>query len=281
LAHLLSVDYHERQQLYDKALALREEGLGPWRIADLIGVNRNTVGGWIYGRTKPSPVWNLKELNECPELSYVLGVALGDGTAQCTLNTKGKRTYMVILQTHEQEFAQIFSEAASKIFKGGYHAKITSINTVYGLRYICTIRSKQLYLLCKKGVPSTITEKYPAMFLRGFYDAEGCVTFSWRGGRLYKKVILSNCSHDLIQYCREKLAEIGIPTTIHVAHIEGKTKLAKDGHYIISRKPIYYLGIGKKKAIINFAKYVGFSLSRKKQKLIMLLNELDKINGRW
>ena len=74
----------ERLRIYDEVVRLRRAGLGYRRISKVleakhgISMNPRAICNWIRGRY--NPLRRCNKIVEDPELAYVIGGWLGDGT---------------------------------------------------------------------------------------------------------------------------------------------------------------------------------------------------------
>ena len=112
-------------------------------------------------------------LQPSPELSYVIGVLIGDG---CISNYHGK--YSVILNVTDETFALSFKTALRRL---GLHPRLnSSIPKTKSRRYFrVTAMSKtfaEWYIQLRPEDILSIAKSFPLEFLRGFYEAEGTAT---------------------------------------------------------------------------------------------------------
>jgi DNA endonuclease related to intein-encoded endonucleases len=234
--HALSAD--QIQKLYwDSKLSIAN-------MAQFLGVPYSTLYHWfkkydIPRRSKSQAIeCNLPEpkLDPSPELSYVLGVLLGDGFVSRRKSNHGGFGYSIGLHTTNLEFAQCFSNALSslglnpKIYFDGY----TSSGNP---RYYVVAFSKKFYDWYRSLKPTDILKlltntKCKLEFIRGFYESEGCY---WRK----KMLFFANTNLQVIELVQRLLSEFNFKTKVYV-------KMPKNP----SQKPCYRLeicgkGIGK------------------------------------
>lgn len=174
-------------------------------------------------------------LKQSKEISYILGVILGDGWVY-----KRGYTYMIGLEVKEKRFCE-------KFFK---NLKIIKLNPkIFMSRgYWRTIAISKLFYKWFKGLKfediKTIAKKYPLEFLRGFYESEGSLSIvkSHEGRYIYPLIVIVNTKKSLILLTKNLLVNLNFNPTI----IFRKPKRP--------RKPIWALRLGKTKDVIRFLK---------------------------
>jgi hypothetical protein len=134
---------------------------------------------------------------ECsPELSYIVGVMLGDGSC-----LRGKLAYWINLRVRDREFAEAFRDALIKI---DLRPKIDVYNQdgkpLYFVRAVSKIFCMWWNSLSLDEIREIVL-KYPADFLRGFYDSEG----SWTKDA----TVMYNNNLSVIQLVAEALKILG------------------------------------------------------------------------
>jgi intein-encoded DNA endonuclease-like protein len=134
---------------------------------------------------------------ECsPELSYIVGVMLGDGCCQ-----RGKLACWVALRVRDREFAEAFRDALVKI---GLRPRFDVYSQGGKPLYFVRAVSKIFYTWWNSLSPDEVREvalRHPADFLRGFYDSEG----SWTKDA----TVMYNNSLLVIQLVAEALKALG------------------------------------------------------------------------
>jgi intein-encoded DNA endonuclease-like protein/predicted DNA-binding protein YlxM (UPF0122 family) len=269
------VTEHLLRQLY------LEEKLSQRKIAEKLGLSAVYVGRLLryYGIScgKEPPNLRRVDLSPSPELAYVLGAVLGDGSAFGV-----KRGYAIVLRATDYEFVEFFNENLSKLLK---REKLYPVRVIRreGVKPIYEVQgySKVLSAFILKGSRDQIenvVSKYPREFISGIFDSEGCVYIKWEGNRLEKKVFISNSDHGLLELCASILAKLGIEGHIYIdKQAKGRTSFIRK-HPVITKKDCYKLQFRSKKAITSFAKKIEIHVKRKREKLNLLLREMDKIN---
>jgi DNA endonuclease len=210
----------ERLEAYNRAFALRCEGLGPRRISKLINVSMHTIGTWFYQDSHPLGGTHRFETKPSSELSYVIGVYLGDGYAYYN---KTSQCYRICLKVKDKNFAGFFSEAISKVVGRSKPYKVMSLKK--GL-YNVECGSYLLFSLLKQSLDklkSYIT-LFPIEFLRGFYESEGNLSirrFYWDTQKkkhpsktFQLRLSMSNLNRQLLLIVKEVLENLGFHPTL-------------------------------------------------------------------
>jgi intein-encoded DNA endonuclease-like protein/predicted DNA-binding protein YlxM (UPF0122 family) len=267
------VTEHLLRQLY------LEEKLSQRKIAEKLGLSTVYVSRLLryYGIScgKEPPNLRRVDLSPSPELAYVLGAVLGDGSAFGV-----KRGYAIVLRATDYEFVEFFNENLSKLLKREKPYPVRVIRRE-GLKPIYEVQgySKVLSTFILKGSRDQIenvVSKYPREFISGIFDSEGCVHIKWKGNRLEKKVFISNSDRGLLELCASILAKLGVEGHIYK---QAKGRISFIGkHLVITKKDCHRLQFRSKKAITLFAKKIEIHVKRKREKLNLLLREMDKIN---
>jgi intein-encoded DNA endonuclease-like protein len=130
--------------------------------------------------------------SKTPEIAYVIGVILGDGSAYITK----RKQYVVKLETISEDFAEEFYRCLRAVLgKGRMHRNKRGYFEVYAY-------SKDLVLLVKdKTRLLEYIEVYPLDFIRGFYDSEGSYIVQGRAEKIY----IANTDYWKIELVRELL----------------------------------------------------------------------------
>jgi hypothetical protein len=262
----------QRMELYNRAMELRKEKRWSFkRIAKELDINENTVGGWLYKGCVPNTRYIFPDLNKGRELSYVLGVFYGDGYASKSKNSKNRPDiyiYRIGLKVVDKDFVVAFRRDILAILTkdDGY--------PIYAVKkrgqYSCEIRNRMLYEFMKKPLEEhkPFIEKYPASFLRGFYDSEGNVhNYVGKTGACHQFIRVSNTNLSLLLYVQNLLAShFSIFSHLTVAAKRGYINFL-NGRKVVLTKDCYSLGFGHKNDVLKFYKEIGFSIKRKQDKL--------------
>ncbi len=175
-----------------------------------------------------------------PELAYILGAWLGDGTSRKKLGIFVK----------DKDFALKFHNYLEKILNRNINIK------KYGNRYFVQRIDKDFAIWINNKDINEISEFIESggilaisNFLNGFFDAEGTVI------KRYTQVTQNN--KKTLEVCKELLIKLN--TSSYLFRYKGKYK----------NKPYisYVLRIEKLSSLINFYNKVGFSIQKKQKKL--------------
>jgi|GEM_PF-2156018 len=249
----------ERVNLYNQAMGLREEkGWGNIRIAKALGIDDQTVAHWIYDGREPCGGFKVPDLSPSPELSYILGVYYGDGSAY-----RDGACYLIKLEAKDQDFVQEFGEQLSKIIEGrGEPYHVWRNKRGY---YFTKVSNRLLWEFLKKRDfenHKVVIDRFPAEFLRGFFDSDGGA----HKGRNKMSIYASNTNKELLIYVRNLLLNLDIFSTILLCHKEGDTRPFR-GRIVQSKKDCHQLVISGQRGFSNFYKHIGFSIRRKQSVL--------------
>jgi len=100
--------------LFSASIVLSKKGLGGIRIAKELSLRHSlrvcpgTINHWIYGEREPR-IRNLFEVKPSPELSYIIGANIGDGS---NLAKSGS----VKLEVSDLDFAETFNAKMAALF---------------------------------------------------------------------------------------------------------------------------------------------------------------------
>jgi intein-encoded DNA endonuclease-like protein len=232
----IKVDAEKLKELY-------KLGLNDAQIAARLGVPRFVIK---YRRRKMGLKANrnrtIISTSPSPELSYIIGVAFGDGAI-----TKNG----LILGVKDRDFVKNFVNCAEKIIvEPKRHLAIKKRMTKWGVVFISAVYSVQLgkflqnYDQCLK-----VIKEYPVEFIRGFADSEGCIymrRYKNRKAAIEGGISLANNNLNLLKFIAELMAEMGIKTSF-TQHKCGT----------------WYLRTSNKESFFRYCQIIGFSIKRK------------------
>ena len=255
---------------YENAIKLRKDGLTYVKIAEILGIKRyNTVYDWTKNGKVPKGKFLVDGFDKLsPELGYILGVIEGDGYVSLR-KTKGRAG----LDVKDKDFSLEFKrnlETWSRLEASFRFRKDNGlyISTLYSLRAARFLKEFDISILINSG------NKIKANFLRGFFDAEGCVAgCNLDNLRVASRFISCyNTNKELIIFIGNLLESIGIS-------VQGIDRKISGG---FKKGSIYYrLRIGGKENLGIFRDKVGFSIERKNKKLDEVLKSYEKNKDRW
>ena len=268
----------ERLRLYDEVMRLRRLGLGYKRIAKAIkerhgvSLNPGMICSWVKGRYHPLGR-RCNKLVVGPGLAYALGGWLGDGSLN---EDNNNYTYRIRLSCNDYEFAEEWGQCLAEAL-GRSKPYVPKWDDKYE-RWVVKGSSVLLYNLLKKTreagawILMPYLEEYPAEACRGFFDAEGCVDVD------RYRIVASNTDPNIIDLFEKLLEKLGIGSKIYrrrrkeVFFISPRTgKL-----YRRSSKYIMLLAISREENVLRFAERVGFTIARKRLKLMKLVRKYRK-----
>jgi hypothetical protein len=129
-------------------------------------------------------------------------------------------------------------------------------------KYVVKAASKTLYELLKKPVDLKRIKKYvehcpkcTAAFLRGLFDSEACIG---KDGHIK----LYNTNYEVLVYAQRLLRKFGIEST---------------GPWPRKQKEGYYYIYIRAESLLNFYRYIGFTILRKQKRLEEYLKRTGKI----
>jgi len=229
----------ERIEAYDKAFELKnEDKLSVKEIAFVLNVPLGTLCHWFYHGYHPLGSSNIFDVEQSPELSYVIGAILGDGSLY---NKNGKG--LIDLAVKDREFAEAFSDAISSVLQKKRNYKVQEYENG---NYRVSVCSYQLFRFLKKPIEELepYAKAYPNAFLCGLYDAEGSADS--------ERIRLSNTNPEIIELAKTLLKQLGFKFSVYY----------NPEHY-----GEYVLAIYRKEQLRRFAEEIGFTILRKQTKL--------------
>ena len=268
----------ERLRIYDEVIRLRRAGLGYRRISKVleakygISMNPGAICNWVRGRH--NPLRRCNNIVEGPELAYVIGGWLGDGTLARERNNY--KCY-VKLSVKDYDFAEEWGRCLAKA-SGRLKPYVPRWENALG-RWVVKGSNILLYNLLKRArenprILLPYLEKYPAEACRGFFDAEGSV---WR--KRYQ-VRVHNTDPRVIELCKQLLEKIGIYCSVHKRRQSELFKCPKTGkRYHRNSEAVLDLAIYGRENILRFAEKVGFTIARKRLELTRLIMRYKGLNN--
>lgn len=217
--------------------------------------------GWIKGRHH-SPATILKmckkpNLEPSPELSNLIGVIYGDGSAN------GR---YIRLAVKDRDFAEKFGSCFVTILGKSYR-----VFPVKGkdLWEVCVSNKLLTEFLRDRGKHIEIIERYPADFLRGLFDSDG-------GPGSKNTVRLYSSDPDLLWKVKDLLSKkFSIFSTIRSKRQKGRKTLIR-GRVVETTKENFQLEIARMVDVVKYARNIGFSIGRKQKKLFRVVSEIEQ-----
>jgi intein-encoded DNA endonuclease-like protein len=221
-------------------------------------LSKGSISQWVRGIHLPWGNLNRFSLKPCPELAYVIGAILSDGS----LHHHGYANEMM-LSVKDADFAKEFGRSLTKILSKTKPYRIHWSDkrgrwTVQG-------SSVLLYKFLNRDWQELTNwvehcENCISAFLRAFFDGEGSVG--------YRQLSIYNTDLQLLFYVKRLLDSLGIATQEPRVNTPANTIL-KDPHtgkVYRTRKDCYQVSM-RSSYLVMFRKRVGFTISRK-QKLL-------------
>jgi intein-encoded DNA endonuclease-like protein len=265
-----------RIKLYNDVVALRRSGLTyrgiigeVWRKYG-VRLSKSHISYWIRGIHNPHNgrrIPSLELLEPSEALAYLIGAVLGDGYPKIKRRfRKGYRHTIIRFEAVDREFVEEVARCIAVVL----NRPPPTLKIRKGTRkYFVEVESKTLWELLKKPVDLERLRKYiehcekcMAAFLRGFFDAEGCVSKSGY-------ILAFNTNYEVLTYVQGLLERFGIESTgprvsrpagslIKIDPITGKIYTTKKDCYCI------YI---RSYCNVNFYNHIGFTILRKQERL--------------
>jgi len=258
-----------RLQMYDDVIELRKQGLTYKEIQRKIyekygkQIFLPQICNWINKKHCPLGKVNKFDDRPSPELSYIIGVILGDGFKR--FDGKG---YLLRLAVDDKEFAEEFGKCLAKVLGRKPYKPYWNKKPKQWIVAGCSI-------LLYKFLDKPLEELKPCIeyskntisaFLRALFDGEGSMHVN---AKYYMRTLrLYNTNEELLNYAKyllKKYFKINA-TGPHLARKKGEV-INIVGVIRKTKKDYYYLYIHAK-SLSDFCKYIGFTIERKQKRLI-------------
>ena len=261
------LNIEELQEIVTRVKVLRFKGHSYRKITEIISIeygvelSKATVLRWCKNTHNPFNRIKTVPTTPSPELSYIIGVYLGDGS----IHKKNNGRYLIKLKVIDKDFAEAFAEALRKLGISvtlRFERDKTRVN-----RFYVEGSNKTLFQLLQKSPDElmSLAEKYPREFLRGFFDSEGFPTV-YPGKTFTVQVAAVNSDVATLKFAKKMLAEMKIRSRIVKLYSKGH-KLTIRGKEYTSNVDMFILRISRFDDVLLFAEGVGFTANRKSEKL--------------
>lgn len=277
---ILEYSVKERLNAYNKCIELTETGMSPseiWKKLRSKGLEIKYETIRVWAKKIRNPYKKLNTIKNEKELSYVIGLLLGDGYFYKVMKRGSYNNGRIVLGVKDEDLAKNFATLISHIFgdKRIYKANWSESRRVY----IVEVRSKELVELLLKDFEDLLKfiEGSEASFIRGLFDAEGCINIKYQKGRIYPRIFLTNSDTKIIDFVKSHLKKEGISSNIQINTRAGKEKFIL-GKKTKTSKDCYNLVIENITGVKKFMEKINFTIKRKREKLNEVISHIEK-NG--
>src|SRR2546426_7410880 len=254
-----------RIRAYGEAVHLAQRGRSITEISNETGMPDATIRGWLVNSRRPWTRYELFRPTSSDQLSYVIGVYMGDGSI-----SRWRNRFSLRLSVKDKEFADKFSSTCAQILgKEPYsvrHVKDRdNYETIVANVSFCKFLERGLIALDR------YVREHPSGFVRGLADSDGCpaVTTTRKRGKPWffvQVVVATSTSIRLLGYTRTILKEcLGIKATL-VYKGKPRPNVYKNKLFR-SKKRVFDLRMSRFGDMKLFSRVVGFELARKREKL--------------
>jgi intein-encoded DNA endonuclease-like protein len=200
-------------------------------------------------------------------LAYIIGAVLGDGYPKIKGRVrKGYRHTIIRFEAVDREFVEEVARCIAVVL----NRPPPTLKIRKGTRkYYIEVESKTLWELLKKPIDLERLKKYiehcekcMATFLRGFFDAEGCVSKSGY-------ILAFNTNYEVLTYVQGLLERFGIESTGPRVSRPAGSLIKIDpitGKIYTTRKDCYCIYI-RSYCNVDFYNHIGFTILRKQERL--------------
>jgi intein-encoded DNA endonuclease-like protein len=200
-------------------------------------------------------------------LAYIIGAVLGDGYPKIKGRVrKGYRHTIIRFEAVDREFVEEVARCIAVVL----NRPPPTLKIRKGTRkYYIEVESKTLWELLKKPIDLERLKKYiehcekcMATFLRGFFDAEGCVSKSGY-------ILALNTNYEVLTYVKGLLERFGIESTGPRVSRPAGSLIKIDpitGKIYTTRKDCYCIYI-RSYCNVDFYNHIGFTILRKQERL--------------
>lgn len=261
-----------QKEVHCKVCTLLAEGNGYKKIrkilaADGIRISLGTLSYWCNKKTAFTSRNNSFSAKPTAELAYALGVLFGDGAIS---HHKKNHDYCIHLGAIDKEFVEKFSFCISKVLG---KSKAYPVHVCKSGLFEANIRSKELYFFVKSlkedfEKVKPFAERFPAEFIQGLADSEGCPGISASSQFVVNVSVANSTNLELLEYSKYLLEKhFRIHSRINLTKTPGMSDSIIDGRLITRTKNLYLLSIGEFSSTKEYCSKINFSIIRKKQKL--------------
>ena len=267
-----------RLEAFKAAMKMHSRGLRTVEIWDELRregleLKYDTVRSWVKGIRNPARKLHFVA-NRGGDLVELIGLVFGDGNLRRVVHGKSYSSGTVSYASKDLELARRAGILLAKVLgrEKPYRPYWSPKNRVH----VVQAGSKQLTEMLAAGLAALepLILRYPLRFLKGIYDAEGCLNVKTKSNRLYPRVFLTNSDPEILSLTERLLHDLGIKTTIELNTRAGKTKRIF-GKETVTRSDVYNICIGRFEMVKKFSQLIGFRISAKQnlfRKVVMAIS---------
>jgi len=279
LPKLTELPIEVRIEAFREAVRMKNDGLRAVEIFERLHsghlpIRYDTVLSWVNGVRNPARKLNVIKLFD-GNLVELIGLVIGDGSWRKVVKRGAYYSGRVTYGSTDLELAQRAGKLMALVMgrKNVYRPYWSETNQVF----IVESQSKHLLEVLNSAMSTrrTLVWRFRIRFLKGIYDAEGCITVRRRNGHVYPRVFLTNSDVGLIRVVRRMLRSLGIETTLELNTRAGRQKVIR-GRRTTTRQDVYNICIGRQQLVLKFAKLIGFRIIRKRALLREVQSKLGK-----
>lgn len=260
-------------ELYLKSIQLYKEGTSTRQIQRLlfsqfgINVRINTIYRWVTSRNRPDGLIRTFVAHPSRELSYLIGVLLGDGCTTLGSNYK----YIFKLKVKDLDFAEEFSKNISKLLnRDKLYPVHKEKDTTRGnrIRFAVEVSNRLLYEFLESPVEKLLVYAsfYPSEFLKGLFDSDGFTSISAKND-FNVGLGLASAEEPILVFVKKLLQDkFQISSRISKSMSKGENVIIWGKNYT-ANKDVFVLTVNKIDDVKAFVSKIGFSLERKQGKL--------------
>ena len=191
-----------------------------------------------------------------PESMQIIGYFLGDGTAQ-PKTVRFKDTARDVLEIYQDLVRKVFAINGRIVPQTGTRAYLLEVNSVCLSKWL-----RENIVLRKKDFlreVSRLPKRQLSAFLRGLFDAEGCVAIQSR------QIRLGITNREIGKILPALISKLAIPlTSLFIKRRES------------SWKDVYLVSLNSYASFDKFSEYIGFSSKEKRKRLEFLVHREPK-----
>lgn len=236
-------------------------------------VKYDTVLSWVQGKRNPYRKLHIVKRKD-GDFVELVGLLVGDGSWGKTIKNESYNGGRISYASKDWELAERAGILLAKVLGRSkeYRPYWSRRNGVY----IVSAGSKQMVEILANAIVENESSifRYPVRFLKGIYDAEGCISVRRKSSRLYPRLFLTNSDIDILNLVRKLLENQGIRTTIQLNTRAGKAKriLGKETR---TRSDVYNICIESFEMVEKFASTVGFRILSKQRLLQRVVRSIS------